>query len=460
MRRVLVVDDEAGVRESLRMLLKADCEVATACDVDSALEEIADTPPDLILLDLIMPDRSGLDMLAELKERGSSAPVIVLTATKTVNTAVEAMKRGASDYVTKPPEPDALRIKVRQLLEHRELEEEIVRLREEVEGRQRLGRMIGRSAPMHDVFRAVERVARSKASVLLTGESGTGKELAARAIHDLSPRGDGPFVPINCGAIPHTLIESELFGHEKGAFTDAHESRTGRFEAANGGTLFLDEIGELDGSVQVKLLRALQERVIERVGSTRPIEIDVRFVAATNRDLEREVAEGRFRADLFYRVNVVPIQLPALRERHEDVRLLAEHFLSRGAAELGRKVRLTSDTLGALERYAWPGNVRELENAIEHGLALSEGDSIDVADLPLAVGRAGETEQLREQWRSGRLGFEEAVSRFERQLLREALERHDWNQTRASAELGITRRVLKLKMDRFGLAAEAGEDES
>jgi len=451
MPRVLVVDDEAGVRESLRMLLKPDCEVDTAPDAEVALETWAARPPDLIVLDLVMPQRSGLDLLADLRERGNTAPVLVLTATKTIATAVEAMKRGAADYVTKPFELEALRLKVKQLLERRALERELVRLRDEVQGRQRLGGLLGRSPAMQELFRAIERVARSRASVLITGESGTGKELAARALHDLSPRSDGPFVAVNCGAIPHNLIESELFGHEKGAFTDAVERRIGRFEAASGGTLLLDEIGELDASVQVKLLRALQERVVERVGSTRPLEVDVRVVAATNRDLDREVAEGRFRQDLFYRINVVPLHLPPLRERREDVRLLAGHFLERAAAEQGRTCELAPDTLAALEAYAWPGNVRELENAIEHGLAMAEGGRIEVRDLPEAVARAGETEQLREQWRRGGVGFEEVVGRFETQLLREALERRDWNQTRAAADLGITRRVLKLKMDRFGL---------
>ncbi|MGH0036149.1 MAG: sigma-54-dependent transcriptional regulator [Myxococcota bacterium] len=459
MPRVLVVDDEAGVRESLRMLLKADFDVAAVADVDAALETVGESAPDLILLDLIMPGRGGLDMLAELQEMGCPAPVVVLTATKTVSTAVEAMKRGATDYITKPFEPDALRIKVQQLIRHHRLEQEVVRLRDEVEDRRRLRDLIGRSTGMHEVFRSIERLARTRASVLITGESGTGKELAAKAIHELSPRTDGPFVAINCGAIPHNLIESELFGHEKGAFTDAHDRRIGRFEAASGGTLFLDEIGELAPAVQVKLLRALQERVIERLGGRSPIEIDVRVLAATNRDLDAEVAAGRFRADLFYRINVVPLVMPPLRERREDIALLAEHFLERATREGERRATLAPETVDALERYTWPGNVRELENAIEHGLAMCEGERIEPGDLPRAVGRAGEAEQLRDQWRSGHLGFEDTVARFESQLLREALERRDWNQTRAAADLGITRRVLKLKMDKFDLAGPGDRDD-
>ena len=438
------------------MLLKSEGDVAIAGDVDAALREVALATPDLILLDLVMPGRSGLDLLAELSERGVRAPVIVLTATNTVNAAVEAMKRGAADFVTKPFELDALRIKVRNLLEKRELEEEVERLRDEVEDRQQFAGMIGRSDVMRAIFRNIERVARAEATVLISGESGTGKELVARAIHDLSSRSGGPFVAVNCGAIPRELIESELFGHEKGAFTGATERRIGRIESANGGTLFLDEIGELDPQVQVKLLRALQERAFERVGSSTTLTVDLRIVAATNRDLAREVAEGNFREDLYYRVNVVPIVLPPLRERREDIRPLAESFLARA----GTGKRLTPAALGSLEGYSWPGNVRELENAIEHGLALSEGDTIDQQDLPISVGRTGQAEALREQWRQGERSFEETVVRFETEILREALENHHWNQTRTANALGITRRVLKLKMDKLGIEDPNGEGNS
>jgi len=445
------------------MLLKSTCEVATADGVDAALAAIAETPPDLILLDVMMPGRNGLELLAELAERSSSVPVVVLTATNTVAVAVDAMKLGAKDFVTKPFELDALRIKVRQLLEHRALEEEVVRLREEVEDRQTLGDMVGRSPAMRSVFRDIERIARTRATVLLTGESGTGKELAARAIHSLSPRAEGPFVAVNCGAIARDLVESELFGHERGAFTGAHERRIGRFEAAHGGTLLLDEIGELEPDVQVKLLRALQERVIERVGSSESIAVDVRVVAATHRDLQADVEQGRFRQDLFYRINVVPLALPALRERREDIALLAQTFLERGLAELradgrgpagapeGEVPRLSRPVTAALEAYPWPGNVRELENAIEHGLALCEGRTLELSHLPDAIHRAGGDEALREDWRQGRISFEDAVARFEETMLREALEQSDWNQTRAATALGLTRRVLKIKMDKLAI---------
>ena len=449
MQRVLVVDDEVGVRESLRMVLKSHFDVATAGDVETGLQSIATAVPDLVLLDLVMPGRSGLEFLRELRERRLELPVVVLTATNTIDAAVTAMKEGAADFITKPFELEALRLKVIQLLDHRSLKEEVVRLREEVRGRQQLGDMIGRSPVMLDLFRTVERIAESRAGVLVTGESGTGKELVARAIHDLGDRSGSPFIAVNCGAIPHALMESELFGHERGAFTGASERRIGRFEAASGGTLLLDEIGELDPSLQVKLLRAIQEKRVERVGSPHSIEVDVRIIAATNRDLEHEIGAGRFRADLFYRINVVSVHVAPLRERREDVRLLAETFLERASREYGREIHFSREALTALEHYAWPGNVRELENAVERGAALCDGGSIGFEDLPDAICNAGRSDKMREAWRVGGAGFEETVSRFEREIILEALEREQWNQTRTSEALGITRRVLKLKMDRF-----------
>jgi DNA-binding NtrC family response regulator len=439
MPRVLVVDDEPGVRESLRMLLKNDCEVVTANGVDEGMRAIADAPPDLILLDLVMPGRSGFDLLTAVAEADSPPPVVILTATKTIATAVEAMKHGAADYVTKPFEVEALRIKIQQLLDHRALEDEVVRLRAKVEGRERLGELLGRSERMQEIFQTIRQVARSRATVLIHGASGTGKELAARAIHDLGERSSGRFVAVNCAAIPESLIESELFGHERGAFTDAKERRIGKFEAASGGTLFLDEIADLALGVQAKFLRALQERRVERVGGTAPIDVDVRVIAATNRDLEQDVASGRFRADLFYRINVVPIELPTLPERREDIRQLAEHFLERARREADHGPRkISRGAMAALERSPWPGNVRELENAIEHAVS------------------AGQVEGLRQAVRSGRLSFEEAIRDFERALLLEALENTAWNQTRAAERLQITRRALKLKMDRCGLEPPGG----
>jgi DNA-binding NtrC family response regulator len=452
MARVLVVDDEPGVQESLRMLLKDDCEVVAAASVDDALRSLAETPPDLILLDLVMPGRSGFDLFAELARQESPPPVVVLSGTRNIATAVEAMKRGAVDYVTKPFEVEALRIKLRQLLSRRELEREVVRLRAQVDGQERLGGLLGRSSAMQEVFQTIRRVAQSRATVLIRGESGTGKELVARAIHELGPRREGAFVALNCAGIPDALIESELFGHERGAFTDAVEQRIGRFEAASGGTLFLDEIGELAAPVQAKFLRAIQERRIERVGGSGPIEVDVRVLAATHRDLEQDVAAGRFRADLFYRINVVPIALPPLRQRREDIGRLAAHFLARArGGRPGGPSRFSAAALTALERYDWPGNVRELENAVEHAVALCEGELIDVEDLPHSMLRAARVEGLREAVRSGELGFEQATEAFERELLLEALERAGWNQTRTAEQLRVTRRALKLRMDRLGI---------
>jgi DNA-binding NtrC family response regulator len=457
---VLVVDDEIGVRESLRMLLKSEFDVETSPDVETALRIIGDRLPDLIILDLVMPGRGGIDLLRELRDRGMGVPVVVLTASNTIDAAVGAMKLGAADFITKPFEVEALRIKLRQLLQHRELEREVARLRDEVAGRERLGRMTGKSPAMLELFRTIERIADSKVSVLISGESGTGKELVAQAIHDVGPRHDKPFIAVNCGAIPHDLMESELFGHERGAFTGAHDQRIGRFEAANGGTLLLDEIGELDLSLQVKLLRALQEKKIERVGNPHSIDVDCRIITATNRDLEREIETGRFRSDLFYRINVITVELPPLRARREDVRLLADTFIKRIGKEDGRNLRFDAPAITAIERYAWPGNVRELENAIERGAALCESGLIRLEDLPDSIVSSGRSDRLREELRSGSGAFEETVGRFECELLLEALERQRWNQTRAAEDLGVTRRVLKLKMDRFAIVApdiEAGE---
>jgi DNA-binding NtrC family response regulator len=456
MPRVLVVDDEPGVQESLRMLLKQECEVVTAGSVDEALRLLGEASPDVVLLDLVMPGRSGFDLLAELARQPAPPPVIVLSGTRTIATAVEAMKLGAADYLTKPFEVEALRIKVRQLLSRRELEREVVRLRAQVAAQDQLGGLIGRSAAMQEVFQTIRRVAVSQVTVLIRGESGTGKELVARAIHDLGPRRQGPFVAVNCAGIPDGLIESELFGHERGAFTDAGQRRIGRFEAASGGTLFLDEIGELAAPVQAKLLRALQERCIERLGGSESIPVDVRVLAATHRDLEQDVAQGRFRADLFYRIHVVPIELPALRQRREDIPLLAAHFLKQARGPSGQgPSRIAPEALAALERYAWPGNVRELGNAIEHAVALAESDLLGIEDLPRALVRSTRIDGLHQAVRSGELGFEQATADFERELLLEALENAGWNQTRAAEHLRMTRRALKLRMDRLGLEPPA-----
>ncbi len=452
MQRVLVVDDEPGVRESLRMLLRDEYEIECADGVDAALRSIADTTPDLVLLDLVMPRRSGLDLLEVLRDHGGGPPVVVVSATRMIDAAVEAMKLGAADFITKPFESSALHHQIRQILERSDLEREVARLRDEVAERSELCGLLGASPAMREVFRWIERAAEARAAVLVTGESGTGKELAAHAIHTCGPRAEGPFVAVNCAAIPETLLESELFGHEKGAFTDARERRIGRFEAASGGTLFLDEIAELAGPLQAKLLRALQEQTIDRLGGSQPIRVDVRVIAATNRDLRREVERGGFRSDLYYRINVLPLALPPLRERREDLVMLATRFLERGREEMGRgPTSLSPEVRRAFQDYEWPGNVRELENVIERAVALSDGDRVELADLPDELRQATRVRSLGDAVRSGALDLESAVAEFESGLIREALAHTSGNQTRAAERLGITRRVLKLKIDRYRL---------
>jgi len=443
---VLVVDDEHGVRESLRMLFKGDCEVATAGSVEEAERFLQQSSPDLILLDLVMPGRGGLDLLAALADAVDRPPVVVLTATKTVNTAVEAMKRGAVDYITKPFEVEALRIKVRQLLERRALEQELRELRAAAESRDRLGGLLGRSEAMQEVFRTIRRVAASRATVLIRGESGTGKELIARALHYASPRAAGPLVKVNCAALAESLLEAELFGHEKGAFTGAVASRKGRFELADGGSIFLDEIGDLPPHLQVKLLRVLQEREFERVGSSRPVKVDVRLLAATHRNLEALVRDGRFRDDLYYRINVVTIMLPPLRERREDLPPLIEHFLRTFAEKNGKTVRgVTREAREALLRYDYPGNIRELENLMERAVVLTRDDVIGMEDLPLTL------EAPPPESGEG-AGLIAAVEGLERRMIREALARAEGTQTRAAELLGISERVLRYKLRKYGLS--------
>ncbi len=457
---MLIVDDELGVRSSLRWLLAGQHRVSEADSVDAALERLRAEPIDLVLLDLVLPGRSGLELLLELKKREPAPPAIMITATRSLDAAVQAMREGAADYVTKPFDADELRIKVQRILERGALEREVVELRARVQAAENPPGLLGRSRAMQELFRSLRRVAGSRASVLIRGESGTGKELVARALHELSPRAQQPFVAVNCSAIPENLIESELFGHERGAFTDAVDRRIGKFEAAAGGTLFLDEIGELALAVQPKLLRALQERQIERVGGSGPIPVDVRIVAATHRDLEKAVAENQFRSDLFYRINVVPLAMPPLRERPEDVAALAEHFLARQAeeGELPPR-RLSRAARRALERHAWPGNVRELENAMARAALLCEGREIRIEDLPEALAREGKLDALREGLRAGQLSLERALAGFERELVREALDACGWNQTRAALRLQTTRRALKLRMDRLGLELPPEQEE-
>jgi len=432
----------------------------------------ADPQPGAVLLDLMMPEVDGVAVLKELKRRHPSLPVIILTAVNEVSRAVEVTKLGAYDYLVKPIDQERLKTTLNRAVSHGSLSNEVVRLKTQLSDRYDIKSIVGSSAAMRQVYSQIEKVLSSDITIFISGESGTGKELAAKAIHFGSLRSDEPFIDVNCAAIPEGLQESELFGHEKGAFTGALATHPGKFEQAAGGTIFLDEVGEMSPSAQARLLRVLQERCLQRVGGTKTINLDVRVISASNRDLEQMVADGGFRQDLFYRVNVVPLALPPLRERLEDIALLAQTFLDRGFAELGRDREeeknadgtptlrqtplLARPVRAALEAYRWPGNVRELENAIEHGLALCEGPSIELAHMPEAIHRAGGDEALREDWRRGQISFDDTVARFEETILREALEQSAWNQTRAAAAVGLTRRVLKLKMDKLAIEPPPG----
>jgi two-component system response regulator AtoC len=449
--RVLVVDDEEELRLALRTTLKKHrYEVEVAESAEEALARLDPFDPDFVLAEVRMPGMNGIELCSALRARASRATVIVMSAHGSVELAVAAMNAGAYDYVEKPFKHDEVLLCLKKAEEREALRRENRALREAMRREQTFGRMLGKSEAIHRVFRTVDKVAGYKTTVLVQGESGTGKELVARALHDRSPRARQPFVAINCGAIPEALLESELFGHRKGAFTDAHADKRGLFDEAHEGTLFLDEIGELPGSVQVKLLRVLQDGAVRPIGATADHPVDVRVVAATVRDLAREVAEGRFREDLYYRLNVLQINVPPLRERKEDVPLLAEHFIERSNGRLGTRVRaIGADARKLLLDYPWPGNVRELENVIERAVVLSEGDVLVTADLP---------ERVREPHDpiAATLGGEElSIKRttriVEETLIRRALERTKGNRTAASKLLEISHRALLYKLKEYGI---------
>ena len=454
-RRVLIVDDEAGVRMSVSMALRDTYEPLTAASGQEALSFLAGGAVDVVLLDIVMPGTDGMQFLEELRVRHPTLPVVMLTATKTVKTAVDAIKLGAFDYVTKPFDIDELRVIIDKATETAALRREVEELRHEVGRRYQVDNIIGRSSKMQETFRAVVTVAALKTTVLITGESGTGKELIAKAIHYQSPRARRPLVILNCAAIPETLLESELFGHEKGAFTDAHTRKLGQFELAHEGTLFLDEIGEMSMALQAKLLRVLEHGEFLRVGGAKPINVDVRIIAATNRNLEEAMRNGTFRSDLFYRLNVVSVHLPPLRERHDDLPLLIRHFVQQKAKEMGvAEKAFKPEAVDALLQYFWPGNVRELENLVERVLVLSEGPLVGVQDLPDQVRRGEVTSgSMKEQVLSGKRKIGDAMDHVEREIIEEALRKTDYNQTRAAALLGTTRRILKYRMDKLGIKA-------
>lgn len=443
---ILVVDDEPAQLELLSGFLKKQgFETVLAQSATKALEIFRHEPFDLIVTDQKMPDMSGLDLLKAVRAINPEASVIVITAYGTVDTAVAAIKSGAADYLTKPVNLDELLYRVEQVRERGRLLSENRELREALEIHHRIEGIIGEGGRMLEVFSLVRRVAPSEATVLIRGESGTGKELIAKAIHYGSPRASGPMIRVNCAALPETLLESELFGHEKGAFTGALAARKGRFELADGGTLFLDEIGDLPLPLQAKLLRVLQEREFERIGSSKPVRVNVRILAATHRDLEALLKVGQFREDLYYRLNVVTIGLPPLRERREDLPLLMDHFLRLFAQKNRKTIRgFTQEAREILLRYDYPGNVRELENIIERAVVLTRDDVIGTADLPLSSqGLEGEERK--------QAGLPATVEAVERKMITEALARSGGVQTRAAEMLGISERALRYKLNKYGL---------
>jgi two-component system NtrC family response regulator/two-component system response regulator HydG len=458
---IFVIDDESGSREAMALALgKAGLEVRAFDDARRALAEL-DGPRDvaLVVCDLKMPDVDGLGFLAEVRGRGLDLPVVLVTGYGSIESAVQAMQVGASDYLTKPVDLYELRARVRNLLENRELREEVSSLRQRLDKRFGFESIIGASEPMERLFEQMHLVAPTRSTVLLVGESGTGKELVANALHAASPRREERFLAINCGAIPQDILESELFGHERGSFTGAVGRKIGKFELAHRGTLFLDEISELYPELQVKLLRVLEERRIMRVGGTEAIDVDFRLVAATNRDLEGAVAGGRFREDLYYRLKVVTVTVPPLRERQGDVPLLAEHYLARFCAEHGRPPkRLSPAAVVALERYRWPGNVRELKNVLESLVIFHQGATIALADLPTELGAAG-SEGAPARGRIQAPGAVRTMAEIERQAILETLELTGGHRARTADLLGIGLRTLqrKLKEYRHVAAAEGVE---
>ncbi len=451
-RSILIVDDEAGARESLRMILKGEYQVLLAKNAEEAFRQIETHLPDVILLDILLPDMDGLRVLERLKKTLPEQIIIMITATKTVKTAVEAMKLGAYDYITKPFDVDELRLIVHRALSAKALKEENKRLWREVDRSFGFDSIIGKSQVMKEIFKVVKQVADTRSTILLMGESGTGKELIARAIHYHSPRKNHPFVTINCAAIPETLIESELFGHEKGAFTNAIEKKLGRFEVAHEGTLFLDEIGELSLMTQAKILRFLEEKEFNRVGGFKTIKVDVRLITATNKDLPQMVKKGQFREDLYYRINVVPILLPPLRDRKEDIPLLVSHFIKKFSEENQKQLKgISKEALELLMNYEWPGNVRELENLIERVIALTQNEYIQPDELPIPIAHQSKTNGLKESVLSGQISFLKAEEEFEKEIILDALRRTNYVQSHAAELLGISRRILKYKMDKLGI---------
>jgi two-component system response regulator HydG len=444
-KTILIVDDEKSHRLMLRAHLEREgFQIVEASDGHEAVERVNERSFDLVLMDIRMPTMDGIEALKRIQEAAAATPVIMMTAYGSINSAVEALKAGAADYLTKPLDMDELIFKAKKALHYRQLEEENILQKERLGMRFDFSSIIGTSPAMKKLFETLSMAAPTEATVLLLGESGTGKELVANAIHQNSPRNDKPYVKVNCAALPETLLESELFGHEKGAFTGAINTKKGRFERANGGTLFLDEIGEMSPPTQTKILRVLQERELEAVGGTKTIKVDVRIIAATNKDLAEEVKKVRFREDLYYRLNVVPITIPPLRERTEDIPLLAEHFLRIYSEKNKRKFKgFDPRVMDAFISYSWPGNVRELENIVERIVIMSREDTITLEDLPSGIaGPQGEGD-----WTPPPTSLRDV----ERETILKTLHQTGGNRTHAAQILGITRKTLHNKIKEYGL---------
>lgn len=446
-QRILIVEDEAPMCELLTaFFLEKSYSVSTANDCEQAIARLEERDYALVITDIKLPGMSGLELLARIRVDWPEVGVIIMTAFSSISSAVEAMKLGAEDYIGKPFQLDELAITVEKALERRSLRREVRELRAEVRGRYNFSNIVGRSKPMQQLFEVIKRIAaRRDASALVIGSTGTGKELVARAIHYNSDRKDAPFTPINCSAIPETLLESELFGHQKGAFTGAHETRRGLIEEAQGGTVFLDEINTLSPNLQVKLLRVLQERIVRRVGGRENIPIDIRLVSASNQDLEEAVRAGEFRQDLFYRLNVVPVRLPDLKDRREDIPLLTQHFLEKLALQHGEPIRrFSNEAVRILMTHSWPGNVRELENAVEHALTMGRGDILLPEDLPVSV-TAPERDIVHEATLD-----EVTLAEVERRYILRVLEKMGGHQIRTARVLGIDRRTLYRRLRQYG----------
>ena len=451
--RILIVDDEPRFCEVYSMLLSdLGADIATANGGQEALDKARADRPDMVITDLAMPGMDGMALLQAVKQEMSDVPVVVATAYGSIESAVNAMRAGAFDYVTKPVEEETLLLTVRKALAFAGVLAENRALRRELESRYDFRNILGESPEMMKALKMAGDVGRTETTVLILGESGTGKELVARAVHFNSPRARGPFVPVNCAAIPDTLLESELFGHEKGSFTGADRRREGRVEASNGGTLFLDEIGDMPAPLQAKILRLLQEREFQRVGGREPLKADVRFLCATNRDLAKAVKEGKFREDLYYRINVFPITLPALRERGGDVLLLAKAFIKKYSREMGKPVtQISRDAQSLLTQYRWPGNIRELENVIERAIILTDSDTLTPDSLPAEIQNDKPPGPERADGTRKFVLPNEGISldELERDLVVQALERTRFNQTRAARLLGLTRATLRYRIEKY-----------